>query len=88
MELQTRLDTLIRLAEELGLTIRREPLGGKGGGLCVLRGRRILFDDTSADLETRYEAMLTALAPLPELETRFVIPEIREELHRARAPRG
>ncbi len=84
MELQTRLDALLRLAEEIGLAVRREPLGGTGGGLCVLRGRRILFDDTSADLETRYEAMLAALAPLPELETRFVIPEIREELHRAR----
>jgi hypothetical protein len=84
VDLQARLDTLLTLAEELGLTIRREPLGGSGGGFCVLRGRRILFVDTSADLEARYEATLAALAPLPEMDAHYLPPEVREDLERQR----
>lgn len=82
MDLQTKLETLINAAQELGLTIRHEPLGGSGGGLCKLRGQRILFVDTSADPEDRYEALLAALAPLPELEVHYLPPELREDLER------
>ena len=87
MDLQSRLDALVALAEEIGLTVRREPLGGDGGGYCVLRGRRILFVDTSADLETSYERTLEALAPLPELDQRYLRPEIREDLERQQEQR-
>jgi len=84
VELQSRLDTLLALAEELGIGIRPEPLGGDGGGLCMLRGRQILFVDTSADLETRYERTLIGLAPLPELDNLYVRPEIREDIEACR----
>ncbi len=82
MDLQAKLDALLSVAEEIGLTIRREPLGGDGGGYCVLRGSRILFVDTTADLETRYDRILQALASLPEVEQRFLQPEIRDDLER------
>lgn len=88
MELQSRLDTLLALAEELGINVRREPLGGDGGGLCILRGRRILFVDTSADLETRYERTLVGLAPLPELDNLYLRPEIREDIDACRRRLG
>lgn len=88
MDLQSRLDALLALAEEIGLKVRPEPLGGDGGGFCVLRGERILFVDLSADLETRYERTLEALAPMPEIEQRYVCPEIREEMERRRGPDG
>lgn len=86
MDLQQRLDELLTLAESIGLALRREPLGGEGGGMCVLRGRRVLFVDTSADLDTRYERTLAAMAELPEWEGRFVHPEIRDDLERVRTP--
>ncbi len=85
MDLQARLDTLLAIAEEIGLDIRKEQLGGTGGGLCVLRGRRVLFVDTAADLEERYEAILSALAPLPDLDQHFLPPEIRDDVDRQRA---
>jgi hypothetical protein len=85
MDLQARLDILIGLAQEAGLTIRREPLGGDGGGFCLIKGQRVLFIDTQADLETRYERTLQALAWLPELEQRYVPPEVRDDLERQRA---
>ncbi len=86
MDLQTRLDTLLSAAEEIGLSLRRESLGGEGGGFCVLRGQRVLFIDTMADLSTRYERTLAALAPLPELEQKYLPPEIRDDLDELRQP--
>jgi hypothetical protein len=87
MDLQSRFDALLSLAQEIGLTIRREPLGGEGGGYCMLRGQSVLFVDTMADLETRYERTLAALAPLAEVERRYVPPEVREDIERLRAIR-
>jgi hypothetical protein len=84
MDLQTRLDELLSLADQIGLSIRRESLGGSGGGLCVLKGQRFLFLDNSADLETRYERTLAALAPLPEMDARYLRPEVREDVDRFR----
>jgi len=88
VELQDRLDVLLDLAEKLGIGIRREPMGGEGGGLCALRGRRILFLDTSADLETRYERTVKSLAPLPELDDLYVVPEVRDDLDACRQGDG
>jgi hypothetical protein len=84
MDLQSRFDALLSLAQEIGLTIRREALGGEGGGYCRLRGQSVLFVDTMADLETRYERTLAALAPLPEVDRRYLPPEVREDLERLR----
>ena len=84
MDLQTRLDALVALADEIGLSVRREPLGGSGGGYCVLRGERVLFVDTMADLELMYERTLAALAPLSEIDGKYVRPEIRDDIERFR----
>lgn len=84
MDLANRLDQLLTVAEEIGLDVRAEPMGGEGGGLCQLRGQRVLFVDTSADLATRYDRTLTALAPLPELDERYLLPELRNDIERQR----
>ncbi len=83
MDVQTRLETLLATAEQLGIEVRRESLGGEGGGLCSLRGRRVLFVDTAADAATRYDRTVAALASLPELQDRYLPPELREDLDRA-----
>lgn len=82
MDIEDRLDILLSAAAELGIDVRREPLGGEAGGLCTLRGRRVLFVDVSADPMTRYEKTLEALAGLPGLDDRYIPPEIREDLDR------
>ncbi len=83
MDVQTRLETLLAAIEQLGIEIRRVPLGGEGGGLCLLRGKRVMFVDVSADTPTRYDKTLGAVAGLSELETFYLPPEIREDLDRA-----
>ncbi len=82
MDLEARLSELLRAAEEIGLTIQRVPMGGDGGGFCVVKGQRRLFVDTMTDAETRYERTLAALAPLPEMDTLYLRPEVREDLER------
>lgn len=84
MELAARLEALCELAEQVGIEIRAEPMGGDGGGLCELRGRRVLFIDTAADLADRYDHTLAALAPLTELDQRYLVPELRHDLERQR----
>jgi hypothetical protein len=82
MDVQARLAELMTLAQSVGLTIRRETLGGSGGGLCTLKGLRVLFVDTSADPETQYERTLAALAPLEQVQKHYLPPEVREDLEK------
>ena len=84
MDLGTRLEALLDLAEKLGVDVRVEPMGGSGGGLCKLRGKSVLFVDLSADLATRYDRTLAALAPLPDLDEHFLLPEVRQDIDRQR----
>ena len=85
MEIANRLEALLTLAEEIGIDVRAEPMGGEGGGMCQLRGSRILFVDTSADVSTRYDRTLVALAGLEELDQRYLLPELRRDIDHQRA---
>lgn len=87
MDQGERLEILLTLAEELGIDVRAEPMGGEGGGMCQLKGRRVLFVDTAADLATRYDRTLVAMAGIPELDQRFILPEIRQDIERQRNSR-
>ncbi|MBP7934687.1 MAG: hypothetical protein KA354_08580 [Phycisphaerae bacterium] len=84
MELSGRLDALLTLAERVGIEVRPEPMGGGGGGLCRVKNHRILFVDTAADLATRYDRTLAAMASQPELDEHFLPPEVRDDLERQR----
>jgi len=84
MDIQDRLDVLLALAAELEIETRRADLGGDGGGLCAFKGRRVLFIDTAADVQTRYDKTLAALAALDETDRHFLPPIVRDDLDRQR----
>ncbi len=84
MDLSRRLEALLELAEQIGIDVRAEPMGGGGGGLCRLKGRRALFVDTAADLATRYDRTLAALAGLEEIDGCYLLPEVRQDIERQR----
>lgn len=90
MDLSRRLDALLEVAEQIGIEIRAEGMGGGGGGMCRLKGRLVLFVDTAADLATRYDRTLAAMAGLEELEGHYLVPEVRQDIERQRqsAARG
>jgi hypothetical protein len=85
MDVVTRLEQLLRAAEAAGIEVRAEPLDGQGGGLCTLKGHRVLFVDTSADVATRYDNTVRALVEVSELDNQFLPPVVRGDLeHRRR----
>ena len=77
MQLQDLLTELLDLAGRLNIEVRHAPLGGAGGGLCLLRGRRVLFVDTQATLPDQVARTATGLAQEPQLEDCFLLPQVR-----------
>lgn len=82
MDISSQLDELADILGRLGVPFRKEHLGGRGGGLCRLRGQSVVFLDLDADPATRLDSCLRALAALPEAERAYLPPHVREGIDR------
>jgi hypothetical protein len=51
----------VTVAQRLGYEVRQEWLGGKGGGRCELRGRKLLFLDLAQGPAEQLEGLLGTL---------------------------
>jgi len=80
MTAQEKLDNLLELARSLKVAVRYEPMGGAGGGLCVLRGKAVLFVDVDAHTQIVYERVLLAMAEHFDLDAVYLKPQIRRDL--------
>jgi hypothetical protein len=88
MHLATLLDELVRVAERLGLEVRSEPLEPKlegrdhgRGGLCVVRGRRVVLLDSRAPVPDRIAVLAGVLAAL-DVESLHMAPLVRATIER------
>jgi hypothetical protein len=86
------LDALLDLAAELGIAIRHlaGPAAGAehpGGALVRLRGKDVLFLDSTAAVADQLAVAAAALSGRAELEGRFLPPQLRQSIeeHAARA---
>ncbi|MHC4757298.1 MAG: hypothetical protein ACYTE8_01445 [Planctomycetota bacterium] len=78
MNKQQIIEELIALLDADGVAIRREELGGSGGGLCFLKGQMVFFLDTqSSDAETATRCAEAVLKRV-DIEKVFIKPEVRE----------
>ena len=84
MDTQAQLDGVVELFDRLEIDVRREHLGGDGGGLCQAQGKRMVFIDLDADHVTQLMWSVQALASLPELATMHVAPVLRELILRSK----
>lgn len=84
MDAYALIDAIEQICERIDVEVRRAPLGGEGGGLCAIKGQKVLYLDTSADPLTQCEKCLADLASLPEIDNLHVAPFLREALDRAR----
>ena len=60
-------ERMIRLAEDLGYTVRQEWLGGAGGGVCEFGGRRHIFLDLALSAVEQLDQLARALADDPAI---------------------
>ena len=58
-------ERLVELVSQLGINVRRADLGGAGGSLVRLRGKDVLFLDTSADPDDQLQRLAPEVARLP-----------------------
>ena len=82
MESEAVLMCLEELANKLGITVRYDVLGSEGG-ICTLRGKRILMVDESLNDAGKIEVMAQALCR-EAIEEVYIRPEVREILDKAR----
>jgi len=78
MNQQRILEELLELLEANGVTIRNEPLGGSGGGLCTVKGRQIFFVDTQAPSADVAALCAAAVARVVDIEKLYIRPQIRQ----------
>src|SRR6266851_7696599 len=80
MDDQHLFEELLQAAERLAVEVRIEPFetpATMGGGLCVLRGEKLVLIDQRAPLPDRIRALARALLEL-QSETVYMAPEARE----------
>jgi len=51
----------IAVAERLGYAVRQENLGGHGGGVCELKGRKLLIIDLAQEPMQQLDLVLAAV---------------------------
>jgi hypothetical protein len=78
MNEQRILEELLALLEANSVTIRNEPLGGSGGGLCTIKGRQIFFVDTQAPSAVAAAVCAEAVPKVTDIEKLYIRPEVRQ----------
>jgi len=78
MNEQRILEELLGLLEANNVKIRREPLGGRGGGLAVMKGESIFFVDTEAASTDVASLCAEAIVKLLDIEAIYLRPEVRQ----------
>ena len=72
------MEELLAVLEANGVAIRDEPLGGNGGGLCAVKGRRIFFVDTQAPSAVVAAMCAQAVPKVVDIEQIYIKPEVRQ----------
>lgn len=70
---------LIAVARRLGVEVRHVRYEGEGG-LCMLRGRRVLVVNDALATPDRAAVIAKGVAGLPGIEDIFLVPEVRRLL--------
>ena len=78
MNEQKILEELLVLLEAHSVSIRDEPLGGSGGGLCIIKGKNIFFRDTQAPSAVAAVICAEAVSKIIDIEQIYIKPEVRE----------
>ena len=78
MDTEQILGELLGLLEAGGVSVRYEPLGAEGGGLCTVKGERFFFVGTEASSTEKVIACAQAVSQVVDTENIYITPEVRE----------
>lgn len=79
MNYETIIQQLLGLLEEHGVHIRKDAMGGGGGGLCRLKDQDLMMIDCdSSSLETAAACARAVHAVIPDIESIYLKPVVRE----------
>ncbi len=77
MESEAVLDELLTLLEQNGVSIRTEPMGGAGGGLCKMKDKQVFFVDAEAATADMVAVCAEAVRETVDVEKIYIRPQIR-----------
>jgi len=78
MNEQMILEELLDLLKQGAVQIRQDALGGSGGGLCTVQGKRIFFMDTQAPTDFLIQLCAEAVPEVIDIENVYIKPQIRQ----------
>ncbi len=77
MEAEAVLDELLALLEHNGVSIRNEPMGGAGGGLCKMKDKEVFFVDAEATTAEMVVICAGAVRETVDIEKIYIRPQVR-----------
>jgi len=77
------LEEILQILEDNDIEIRRESLGGNGGGLCRIKGKPVFFVDQQAGSADMAIIAAEAVKECVDLEKTYIKPEVREFIENA-----
>lgn len=78
MEQQAILEELLALLEKSNVVTRTEPLGGRGGGLCKIKGKEVFFVDSDASPPDMAAICAKAISGICQIEEIYIKPQVRD----------
>jgi len=73
---------LLGLLEKNNIAVRTESLGGRGGGVCRLKDRTVVFVDSQASAAETAAMCARAVNDLVDTESIYVVPQVRDFLEK------
>ena len=82
MDEKAVVEYLLSLLEKNNVAVRTEALGGRGGGLCKLKDRTVVFVDSEASAAETAAMCAQAVNDLVETEKMYIVPQVRDFLEK------
>ena len=76
------LEDLAALLESKGVEIRRQAMGGGGGGLCRIKEKNVFFVDTECSVIEMIAICAKEVNRIVDTEAVYIKPQLREVLEK------
>ena len=86
MDHQEITEELLEILEQNGISIRTEPLGGRGGGLCKLKEKTLFFVDSEATAADMAAISAQTVQQLVKIENIYIKPQVRDFIEKYTSP--